>query len=216
MIVNESETYSTEMAKFFEEKIKKELGTENVHRVSYVKNKFIPDEIVDKAMSYSPDVVFAPIYSYELVVMYNYYLEKYSSSKHRPHFLSGDTMGRKNVVYGKLGNNKNKLTGNMSFTANWVPEMKNQESLQFTKRYQKAYGDFPPSAAAAGFDAAKILHLALKTSKKKTAKEVNQAIQNIELKGTIGNISFAPARTSKRVVPLLSLTKDGYKYYGQF
>ncbi|MBI3534381.1 MAG: ABC transporter substrate-binding protein, partial [Deltaproteobacteria bacterium] len=200
-LTNQSETFATEMAKYFKDFVKNNKAI-SIEEVSFIKDTPDLEKAVKAALSKNPDIILATSYSYELITIYQMALKLLKDQQQKPVFLAGDNVGRESIFFSKLGTEKPLMYGNFFFTEGWSASIQTKDNLKFISDFKQAYKEDPSAKAAAGYDAAKLLASAIRKSKTKSPQEVNRILGKISENLTTGRAKMSKNRTLSRPVPV--------------
>jgi len=213
VLINQSETYSTNMAMVFREK----LGpNKEFKEISYIKGDDNLSDEVDKILAAKPDVIFLPVYSYDLYKVYESLVPKLAAMENPPIVISGDTVGKESVMSEKIGTLKAKMPSTFYFTNGWHHNISTSFNKKFVASYEKKYGASASNGAASGYEAARVMYAAIKNSLSPNPTAVNKALQTTKLNLTVGESGMQTNHTLYRPVVLMKITKSGYKYHGVY
>lgn len=214
IIINQSETYSHEMSSLFK-KYSENLGYPKISEFSFIKNKFDVKKVVEFIQKGHFDLIFAPLYSYDLMKIYKEVLEEIPS-KQRPLFISGDTVGRAEIIYSKFGPLAASLGSKFYFTNGWDKKITTSENKLFLDKFKRFYRELPTAGAAGGYDAAKMLYEGLDQSINKNPEEVNKYLEKYSGKISVGEVLMDKNRILSRKVGLFSLSPKGFIFDGLY
>lgn len=99
------------------------------------------------------------------------------------------------------------------FSNHYTLENQDQDVQNFIRAYEKRYGLKPDSQAASGYDAAKILFLAMKVAGTTEAKALREALSKTNsFKGVTGTISINENRDAVKSAVVLQIKGNQFKF----
>lgn len=155
-VVNESETYSTDMGNLFTELLAKNRIA--VDKISYIRNSFNAKALAEWVKHLNPTLLFLPIYNRELVELYQALWETTSNKEDLPIVICGDTVGTESDFYKLLGGKVKIPNNRFFFTNGFAKELLKNSLDHFAAMYRNRFGEAPDAGAVAGYHAAEILY----------------------------------------------------------
>jgi branched-chain amino acid transport system substrate-binding protein len=179
--------YSMGLADFFAAKVK-ELGGEVVSDVSYSSGDSNFKAQLTKIKGTSPEAIFIPGYYTDVGLIAKQAKELSLTAP----LLGGD--GWDSAKLSEIGGAS--INGNY-FSNHYTTESQEPHVVEFINKFKSKYNETPDGLAALGYDAAKILAEAIKTSNEVTSVQIRDALAKIkDFAGITGKITIDANRNA--------------------
>lgn len=151
-----------------------------------------------------PEVIFIPGFHQQVGVILREAKELNINAK----YLGGDGWDTK-----ELRTIANGAEQGGYISTHYSPDMPSQKLQEFIKNYKDKFKVEPSSFSALGYDTAKIVFSAFKSSSPNTSEEINTYLSNLKnFLGVTGTISMDKNHNALKSAVILELTQTGYKY----
>jgi ABC-type branched-subunit amino acid transport system substrate-binding protein len=199
-VVNESETYSVDMANLFADMLVKKGSTPT--KVSYIRDSFNAKAMAEKIKKLEPTLLFLPIYNRELIELYQALWEASADRSKMPVVICGDTVGTEEDFFKMLGNKVRIPSDRFFFTNGFAKELLAGNLAKFAAMYRKKFGEDPNAGAVAGYQAAQVMHALIQ-------KKGNKHPRSIDVAGWLG--TFDAHNRLLRPLVLNEISSAGFK-----
>jgi len=196
VVYEKGSRYSENLAQYYAMRAE-DMGRKVIFSEGFesVKNNLI--ELVDRALSYNPDLLFVPVYYPEAAAVINHVAEL----KNPVTLLGGD--GWESPELFRLTGSKIK-PGKVYISSHFSPQYSNQIGSPFVREFQQTYGSPPNAVSALGFDAASVLVDALRRASVRDKKGLQQAlVSTTNFNGVTGKITINEKRDVVKEVYIL-------------
>lgn len=195
--------YSMGLADFFAAKVK-ELGGEVVSDVSYSSGDTNFKAQLTKIKSSAPEAIFIPGYYTEVGLIAKQAKELSISAP----LLGGD--GWDSSKLSEIGGDA--IDGNY-FSNHYTTESQEPHVVEFINKYKLKYNETPDGLAALGYDAARILAEAIKTSNDASSAKIRESLAKIKgFSGITGKITVDSNRNAIKSAVVVKVDGKNNRY----
>ncbi|HZF47880.1 MAG TPA: ABC transporter substrate-binding protein [Polyangiaceae bacterium] len=197
--------YSSGLAHEFRQHVKR-LGGEIVIEKSFLESETNFTTYITEIRDAKPDMIYAPIYYTAMVPVAR---QAKAAGVKGEMFVGGDGWDADTLLIDA----GDELEG-AYFTNHYAPDVPWPNSRQFVAKYKERFKREPTSAAAMGYDAAKVLADAIGRAKDDTPDAIRQAIQETTgFQGATGTISIDANRNADKPLVVVQIKGKKFTYH---
>jgi branched-chain amino acid transport system substrate-binding protein len=197
--------YSSGLAKEFRDQAKKR-GAEIVIEKSFLKKETNFTTYLTEIRDAKAEVIYAPVYYNQMTQIAR---QGKTASIKGDMFVGGDGWDA-NELLADAGDD---LEG-AYFTNHYAPDVPWDNAKSFRVKYNERFKREPSSAAAMGYDAAKLLADAMGRAKDESPDAIRQAIQETKnFQGATGNITIDAERNADKPIVVVQVKGKKFTYF---
>lgn len=197
--------YSSGLAHEFRQHVKR-LGGEIVIEKSFLESETNFTTYITEIRDAKPDMIYAPIYYTAMVPVAR---QAKAAGVKGEMFVGGDGWDADTLLIDA----GDELEG-AYFTNHYAPDVPWPNSRQFVAKYKERFKREPTSAAAMGYDAAKVLADSIGRAKDDTPDAIRQAIQETTgFQGATGTISIDANRNADKPLVVVQIKGKKFTYH---
>jgi branched-chain amino acid transport system substrate-binding protein len=197
--------YSSGLAHEFRQHVKR-LGGEIVIEKSFLESETNFTTYITEIRDAKPDMIYAPIYYTAMVPVAR---QAKAAGVKGEMFVGGDGWDADTLLIDA----GDELEG-AYFTNHYAPDVPWPNSRQFVAKYKERFKREPTSAAAMGYDAAKVLADAIGRAKDDSPDAIRQAIQETTgFQGATGTISIDANRNADKPLVVVQIKGKKFTYH---
>ncbi len=206
VLVDNSSDYSKGLLEFFQKSFEKG-GGKILATESYLQKDQDFKTILTKIKALNPEVIYLPGYYEEVGKI----VKQARELDIKAPFVGGDGWDSTKLVEIAGANALN----NTYFTNHYSPENSSPESKAFVDAYRKTYGKTPDGTAVLGYDAMKMVALAIKDAQSAEPAKIKDALAKIKnFPGASGVITINANHDADKSAVIIEM-KDGKQVYKQ-
>jgi branched-chain amino acid transport system substrate-binding protein len=203
ILVEQSSAYSVGLGEEFKKAFEKLGGTITTTQ-SYNKGEQDFTSRLTAIRATSPDVIYVPGYYTDIA---NIAVQARKLGIEQP-MMGGDGWDSEELV-----KNAGKAVEGCFFSNHSAPDDPSPQIQSFIKKFEDENGSTPDSLAACGYDAAKLLFVALEKDPNATGAKLRDAIASVkDFPGVTGTINFNATRDAVKPAVVLTI-KDGKQQF---
>lgn len=200
LLYNVADTYSTGMAKAFEEEVAAKGGT-LVAKESYTGGEVDFNTQLTTIKNAGADIIFCPVYSQDAAYMVNQAKQQGIDIP----FIGGDGWdGILNQV------EDTSILEGVVFLSPFLATDENEIVKNFVTKYEEQFKTTPDQFAADGYDGVYVIKAAMEKAGSTRSEDLIKAMTEIEVEGTTGKMSFTPEGEPNKQAKLIEIKNGEY------